>query len=84
MSELLITNTEAGTLIFYEADNIPYINDITTRLNSGTYIKLTNKEFIFEDYSQVASSQNITIPQNQGYMATNKTIMNLEFSYDEE
>lgn len=77
------TDTTAETLTFYEADNIPYITGLTTLFNSGMYIKLSNKEYIFADYSRVVKTELITTPLNYGYKNNNE-IITLEFSYNEE
>lgn len=80
MADILVTTSE--TLEFFESDNIFFVQNITTTINEGMYIKLSNKEYIFANYSQVSDSEAVVTPLYFGYKNDN-TLINLEFSYNE-
>jgi hypothetical protein len=78
-----ITNTTSETLTYHECENIPFVENIESTLMDGNYIKLSTKEYIFADFSQVSSSEPVSKPQYFGFR-NNNAIINLEFGYDEE
>lgn len=76
-----IASTTSQTLTFHECETVLF-KDITTTVDRGTYVKLSNKEYIFDDYSRTTHLNTMTVPLYFGYR-NNNPIINLEFSYDE-
>lgn len=80
----LVTGLESEILVVYESDNIPYIQNVESLISQGTYVKLTNREFIFIDMSQVYESTVVTPkPVKYGYI-NNTTTLNFTVAYHEE
>lgn len=77
----LIQETTGEVLDFYENDDYQFIQNLTTTITQGTYVKLPTQEFIFNDFSAVDKIETLSKPQNYGYI-NNNTIQELDFTYE--
>jgi hypothetical protein len=79
-----INGVESEVLTLFESDNIPYIQNIESVLSSGTYVKLTNREYLFLETSRAYSREEITpLPTKYGYVNNTETL-NFTVEYYEE
>lgn len=80
----LVTEVESQVLTLHESENIPYIQNIESLVSVGTYVKLTNREFIFIDMSRVHDTEEIVpLPAKYGY-PNNTPTLNFTVEYYEE
>jgi hypothetical protein len=77
-----ISGTSGEVLTLHESENIPYIQSIESTISNGTYVKLTNQQFIFQNMSQVKKIDALSTPQYMG-IVNNNTILNFEVSRNE-
>jgi hypothetical protein len=77
-----ISGASGEVLVLHESENIPYIQSIESTISNGTYVKLSNQQFIFQNMSRVKVISALSRPQNMGII-NNNSILNFEISYNE-